>query len=286
MKKIIMTVVLCSVLGMAAAQTNVSNIRVQQQDTLLFVMYDLAMKANIDVYVSYDNGVNFQGPLKHVTGAVGKGVLPEKDKIFIWDIVKEAGYVDYPSTIIKIASSGEKPLAVPEGELTLENARGQYLPASFGFEWGFAPRKFDFGVRITKNILPYFGLDIIKLKGDIGPDFLSWDGDESFYSVQLLTGFRGASPHFGKNKNIHVYTSLRMGPGYFWHDYYWGGWENDGYYREDFSFCLEWDTGLHFGHFFVGTTLSYLTADTDYYGYDNVYFGLRLGIDIGNRKLY
>lgn len=283
MKKIIMIMTLCSIFGTVVAQKNVSNIRVQQHDTLLFVTYDLAVKANIDVYISFDNGTTFRGPLKSVSGAIGKGIMPEKDKMFVWDVVKDVGYIDNPNTVIKIVSSGEKALPV----LGEEPAVVQYMPFSLGIEGGIAPSivndltHFDIGARITQNLRPRLGFDIVKLKGS----FSAFPSDDRYYhttslnTIQLLTGARIATPYFGKEKSLHVYTSLRIGPGYYWERYKSSYYESQSYSDASyFTFCLEWDTGLHFKHFFVGTSLSYIIEELS--------IGLRVGIDIGKMKSY
>ena len=112
--KIIITIFLYLIAGIATAQDYISNIRVQQHDALLYVTYDLDDRADIELFVSFDNGENYTGPLQHVTGAVGKGVLPEKDKMVMWDAMKEVGEVDYSNTVIKIVSSDEKSYAIVE----------------------------------------------------------------------------------------------------------------------------------------------------------------------------
>jgi len=108
MYKILITVLLCAITSFLApivvAQNHVSNIRVQQLEAMVIVKYDLAEKADIEVFVSFDNGTNYRGPLQHVTGAVGKGILPEKDKMVMWDVLKELGEVDYSNVVIKIVA--------------------------------------------------------------------------------------------------------------------------------------------------------------------------------------
>ena len=89
---------------MAVAQNDVSNIRVQQLDNMIVITYDLAARADIEVFVSFDGGVNYRGPLQYVTGAVGKGIFPKKDNIVMWDVMKEVGEVDYSNVVIKIVS--------------------------------------------------------------------------------------------------------------------------------------------------------------------------------------
>lgn len=106
-KRIVTTILLCSVFGMAAAQNDVSNIRVEQHDTTLYITYDLKVKADIEAFVSFDNGATYKGPLKHVSGAVGKEILPEKNKIIKWNAANEIGYVDYQNAVIKIVALTE-----------------------------------------------------------------------------------------------------------------------------------------------------------------------------------
>ena len=105
MKKLIKLAILSSIFGTTSAQNHVSNIRVQQADDQLIVMYDLAERADIEAYVSFDGGATYQGPLQHVSGAVGKDIAPERNKMFMWDIVKEVGYVDYQNVVIKITAT-------------------------------------------------------------------------------------------------------------------------------------------------------------------------------------
>ena len=85
----------------------VSNVRVQQSDTLLIITYDLTVKAEIKVYVSFDGGKTYKGPLKYVSGEVGKGIAPRKNKVIIWDVVSEVGYVDEDNVVIDVEAIEE-----------------------------------------------------------------------------------------------------------------------------------------------------------------------------------
>jgi hypothetical protein len=107
MNKILIPILLIAALGKVTAQQNVTNIRVLQSDTLLIVTYDLAKKADIEAYISLDGGATFNGPLKNVTGAIGKAIVPENNKIFVIDIAKEIGYGDYTNAAIKIVANEE-----------------------------------------------------------------------------------------------------------------------------------------------------------------------------------
>jgi len=92
--------------GMVTAQDNVSNIRIQQREALLYVTYDLEEQADIEVYVSFDNGLTFRNRrLRQVSGEVGRGINPGKDKVLIWNVVREVGYVNYSNIVIKIVAN-------------------------------------------------------------------------------------------------------------------------------------------------------------------------------------
>lgn len=91
------------VTGIPAA--NVSNVRVSQQGGMLIVTYDLAVRSDVEVLVSFDNGATFRGPLRHVSGAVGRNQQPQRDKVLIWSIVPEIGYVDFPHMIVKVVAN-------------------------------------------------------------------------------------------------------------------------------------------------------------------------------------
>jgi opacity protein-like surface antigen len=110
----------------ASAETapDISNIRVRLENDLLIVTYDLSVKADIEAYVSLDDGATFQGPLKHVTGAVGKNVSIGKDKIFLWDAAKEVGYVDVMAMIkiVAIKDAAQEQPAKPKSDVAPNTA--------------------------------------------------------------------------------------------------------------------------------------------------------------------
>jgi hypothetical protein len=72
----------------------ISNIHFELRDKLIYIYYDLidgSKKATYDVKIFYcDNGGNkFKGPLKHVTGSVGKGISAGKGKLIVWNVLNE-----------------------------------------------------------------------------------------------------------------------------------------------------------------------------------------------------
>lgn len=98
-------IILSCISGILVAQEHVSNIRVQQRDAMLYVAYDLAIRADIEVFVSFDNGVTFRGPLQNVSGAVGKNILPEKDKMLVWNATNEIDIENFSNMVIKIVAA-------------------------------------------------------------------------------------------------------------------------------------------------------------------------------------
>jgi len=146
----ILIIFLLSLNGIVVAQNNVTNIRIQQQDSVVIVTYDLAAKADIEVFVSFNNGLTFKGPLKEISGAVGKGIAPEKNKMFAWNVVNEFGFIDYPNTIIKLVSYEEREIIVekePEPEpqipiIPIKKPEKSY--SFFGFSTGYTAKSMDF----------------------------------------------------------------------------------------------------------------------------------------------
>ena len=101
-KRITITTVI-ALLGLAAmAQDKVSNIRVQQSEEQLIIMYDLTETADIEAQVSFDGGATFSAPLQHVLGSVGKDVSPGRDKVIVWNVYRELGEVDYQNAVVKV----------------------------------------------------------------------------------------------------------------------------------------------------------------------------------------
>ena len=289
MKNIIKIVILCSMVGTVAAQNHVSNIRVQQSDEQLIVTYDLETTADVEAFVSFDGGVTYKGPLQHVFGAVGKDVLPGKDKVLLWNVLREFGAVDNPNTVMKIVATDKKPaITVIAVDGNSESIRGYY--SRFGIETGEGLSEtlgpyysyYDIGLRYTQKWekYPYFGVDY-KVELGLGEySYYSYyeegyDYDYS-YIVRALAGIRYNIPHFGRKKNMTVSSTLRLGISY--NNYY----DRDRYDRYDpyyynraLSFYVELGRNIQFGRLYFGYT----------YGLDGagLFLGGRLGVDIGKR---
>ncbi|MCQ2314131.1 MAG: SUMF1/EgtB/PvdO family nonheme iron enzyme [Bacteroidales bacterium] len=104
----IMTLV-CLLTGIdMKAQNNLSNIDVQQQDTVIYVSYDLQHKSDIYLYVSLNNGKTFLGPMNYVSGDVGYNVHSGEKKVVFWYAVSEMGYFSNSNVKFKIVAKSSK----------------------------------------------------------------------------------------------------------------------------------------------------------------------------------
>ena len=88
-----LTIIVAMVLPLTAieakAQT-VTDINVEVYGNKVIVNYNLDKATDIDLYVSDDGGRTWEGPLKQVSGNIGKNVQPGSNSI-IWDAIKERG---------------------------------------------------------------------------------------------------------------------------------------------------------------------------------------------------
>ena len=88
-------------------RNTVSNIRVEQIGKMLHVAYDLDELSNVEAQISFNNGATYRNrPLQRVSGAVGRNVHAGRDRLLIWDIVKEVGYIDYSGIVVRIVANG------------------------------------------------------------------------------------------------------------------------------------------------------------------------------------
>lgn len=108
MKTILLAVGLIIFSVTATAQKGVSNIRTEQQDSILYVFYDLSSTSDVSLYFSIDDGKTFSGPLAHVSGDVGTGITAGSGRLIVWDIVKELGYIDIKRAKVKVVANLQK----------------------------------------------------------------------------------------------------------------------------------------------------------------------------------
>ena len=300
-------VILPTVTGPAAR--NFSHMRLQQHDGMLLVIYDLAAMADVEMHVSFDNGNRFMGPLEHVMGAVGLNVAPGKDRIIMWNVVEEVGYVDHPQTVIKLIGverdeeeEVEIEEVIPGAELSrmyyknvirLEGGAG--IPVS-RIDEPYKGYNFHIGGLYTYNFSPYFGLDLIKLKFEHGrahwndATCLNCDLERNITSIQAMTGFRLSTPHFGKEKNTNAFTALRGGISHISENgSYWtiGGREGKVAYKNEdidrFRACMEWDVGIQYKRVYFALSLNgFYVRDLLHRDWRPFFpfHGIKIGVDI------
>ena len=116
------------------AEQSVTNIRIEQRGELLYVTYDLPQQSDIEVFVSVNAGVTYRNrPLRHVSGAVGKRIMPGKNRVLIWNMSKEFGYyADFSNIAIRIAAN-----AVMSDEIAVGTDISIDKPKNSGFYVGF-----------------------------------------------------------------------------------------------------------------------------------------------------
>ena len=89
MKKIVLYVLLVMACFSSTAQT-ISNFRLEQVGQVLEIRYDLAYSSvcEVQLWVSPDNGKNWNGPLTKVKGDVGKNISAGS-KVLQWSVLEE-----------------------------------------------------------------------------------------------------------------------------------------------------------------------------------------------------
>jgi len=228
---IILILMLSSLFGAATAQEHVSNIRIQQSDGMLYVTYDLAVNADIEVFASFDGGATYRGPLQRVSGAVGKGILAGKDKVLIWSITREIGYVNNSSIVIRISANA---ITSSENSVVVSIEKPEHSKYYLGFSGGLNVFIYE-----GENIGLFLGLNgayFFNHQMGVGfavhhsqNKFLDWDNDLLLYRETLRKNyFLGPAfyGHWGRlNGKVFFPTSVGIG---------WS-WNKDYYYDDEYS---------------------------------------------------
>ncbi|MCQ2315364.1 MAG: formylglycine-generating enzyme family protein [Bacteroidales bacterium] len=122
----------CLLTGISVkAQNNLSNINVQQQDTVLYISYDLQQKSDIYLYVSLNDGKSFLGPMKYVSGDVGYNVHSGNNKVIFWYAVSEMGYIRNSNVRFKIVARTNKDSYIEKTNLQYVKVEGD-IPFEIG----------------------------------------------------------------------------------------------------------------------------------------------------------
>mgnify|MGYP003108989694 CR=1 FL=1 len=94
-------IIFLNILLISGAQAqSVSNIVAETSKDIVKINYDLngtdGAKYYVNLYYSIDGGMNFNGPLRHVSGDVQSEVISGKSKTIDWEIFKELNYQNEP----------------------------------------------------------------------------------------------------------------------------------------------------------------------------------------------
>ena len=77
---------------------SVTGVRFEQVDNKIQITYNLTGNSrynsyNVEVFYSTNNGKQWIGPLKNVSGSVGKYIIPGNKKTIIWDVLEETNHI-------------------------------------------------------------------------------------------------------------------------------------------------------------------------------------------------
>lgn len=119
----IMAAMALSLTGIETKAQTVTDINVEVYGNKVIVNYNLDKTTDIDLYVSADGGTTWEGPLKQVSGNVGKNVQPGSNSI-IWDVIKERGGISGDDIVFDIRT----PRSVEFVAAEYSNKSGGYVP--------------------------------------------------------------------------------------------------------------------------------------------------------------
>lgn len=93
LKKIFFLVIFIFVSHISKSQT-IENIQHKRDANKILITYSITQAKfyqsfNIEVYISFDEGENFVGPLKAIDGDVGENISAGKNKRIYWDVFRE-----------------------------------------------------------------------------------------------------------------------------------------------------------------------------------------------------
>ena len=241
-----------------SAQTGISNIWAEEQNSRIAVHYTLMAVQPTDVNLQYsaDNGLTWLD-CKTISGDLRFQITG--NKTILWDCLQD-GY-EKGSLLFRVIAN-EQAGAIPA---TPDTA---YKKNAFGVDVGLGARKLnewgtflDVGLRYTHNFSPYIGWDVVNLRFQGLMKSFSYDK----CLLQAMTGVRAYAP------GIKGYASLRAGFGH-------------QPFLEASGFAYELELGLHITQtLFAGFVFNSQNLRGEWEGSDfNVncaYTGLRIGFN-------
>ena len=180
---------------------HVTNTSFRQNGLCVEVTYTLDIKSDISLFISFDGGTSFQGPLKCVSGDVGSGINPGTNLQIIWNAAEEMGEVTGNNICFKVNASGF--LDIFNVEMVYVEGGSFYMGADDGFNWegprhkvslhGFYISKYEVTQKLWKAIM---GNNPGMFKGDDYPvDNVSWEEIQEFITkLNEITGMEYRLP--------------------------------------------------------------------------------------------
>ena len=283
MYRLTVTLIFCSFLGTLTAQ-HASNIRTLVSDDQLIIYYDLSEKADIEAHASFDGGATFTGPLQNVIGAVGNAILPENDKVIVWNVVSELGNVDFPNAIIKIVTTVEPPPPPPPPP---PPAFVEREPTPQGYK----PFRVDMCVGVS---VPLVGLFLVEPKYAVVPNLsigAKFEGallfpeyfsdDKKDFDLQVIMSYQlTADFHFSSTANFRPF--IGAGGGLYTIDAAQATNFGGVYSEKSNNFGAMVRAGFDVSHFRLA--LAYNFAGKDAFGNSANYFGVNIGAYLGGGR--
>jgi formylglycine-generating enzyme required for sulfatase activity len=99
--------VLMLIISNAIYSQSITNVRAIQNGEQIKIIYDFdgafdTKSFVIELYISINGGISFEGPLKKVTGSIGENIFPGKNKEITWNIVDEFSTLKSDKVIFEI----------------------------------------------------------------------------------------------------------------------------------------------------------------------------------------
>jgi hypothetical protein len=191
MKKVILLFGLLILSVLSFTQT-VSNIRPQTTiENKIEVSYEISgtkfnQKFNVSLYVSTDNGKTFKGPLKEVSGDIGKDIKKGK-RMIVWDVLKEMPFTEETLIFDVRVETIDKPIKKKFFISYVGN-----LTTPLGLRFGNS-HKMGWYIEARASILAKEKVSYIFSNGSIEnydkPGYYEFNGKNSFSAYYLGGGF-------------------------------------------------------------------------------------------------
>jgi len=235
----------------AVAQSNVTNIRMEQRDTVLVIKYDLEYTSNIKILVSMDEEKMEFVTMYHITGDFGDSIAAGKDKTILWSAFTQFGAFKNVTMRFKIIAERN---VTPKQRFLM--TKDMYLTANVGYM-----NSGDFTLGATFGMVKHLGW-FVSLQ--TGLDFTRTPKD----AVSNNGGFVNEAMPYYKGNYVHKRLSvtggllvkvtkpllIKVGAGYGHQMSYWETIDKKWVLQKDYSAIgVDVIAGLqfHFGGFVV-----------------------------------